>query len=250
MSESLSGRKVMAMYQILIVDDDVQMLDMVELVLRREGYDVLRANSGQHALEMLRTTSPDLFVIDMMMPGIDGLSLVRRLRENPDTATSPIIFLTGAPAHLGVVDALDSGADDYLRKPFVARELSARVRSLIRRTTHYVEAEAPEIRLYQALYQVGIGVRLVTLTPVEFELLKFLCKTPFEMHTAEDMLMKVWHYPHGVGDAALVRNHVRNIRRKIELDPDHPTLLQSRHGRGYVVKARATIVESADARFG
>ncbi len=229
------------MYEILIVDDDAQMLDMVELVLRREGYLVLRAATASQALNLLETTTPDLFIIDVIMPGVDGLSLCRKLRENDATARLPVIFLTGSASTLGVVDALESGADDYIRKPFVPRELAARVRSLIRRSAQYVERDAPIIHLHRIDCRVTLGDRSVVLTRVEFDLLKYLCSAPFQMHTAETLLTAVWRYPSGVGDAALVRNHIRNIRRKIEIDPERPAILQSRHGRGYVIKARPEI---------
>lgn len=230
------------MYQILIVDDDVQMLDMVEIVLKREGYHVLRANSAEAALQLVDTNVPDLFVIDVMMPNVDGLQLCRQLRERPETARHPIIFLTGiATQSLSPDRALDSGADDYIRKPFMPRELVARVRALIRRTAQYNERNATPIQLIVSECRVIIGERAISLTRMEFDLLRFLCQTPFQMYTAEDLLARVWRYPDGVGDAALVRNHIRNIRRKIEIDPERPLILQSRHGRGYVVKANPRI---------
>jgi two-component system response regulator MtrA len=229
------------LYEILIVDDDVQMLDMVELVLKREGYDVLRAMSAQKALEILTNSTPDLFVIDAIMPDTDGVALCHKIRQTEDTASIPIIFLTGHNTRLGVVEALNSGADDYLRKPFNPRELAARVRSLIRRSAQYTEPDAPLLRLVPAEYRVLVGERDLVLTPMEFELLKYLALTPYHPHSAEELLTHVWHYPDGVGDAALVRNHVHNIRRKIEHDPERPEILQSRHGRGYIVKAKAHV---------
>ncbi|MBE2182918.1 MAG: response regulator transcription factor [Anaerolineae bacterium] len=234
------------MYEILIVDDDVQMQVMVEQVLQREGYSVLRASTASQALKLLESTTPDLFIVDVVMPDVDGLTLCRKLRQKEETSRLPIIFLTGSVSTLGVVDALESGADDYIRKPFAPRELVARVRSLIRRYAQYVERDAPTIRLHRVDCRVTLGNRTVVLTRVEFDLLKYLCSAPFQMHTAETLLTTVWRYPSGIGDAALVRNHIRNIRRKIEVDPERPVILQSRHGRGYVIKARPEIeMESA-----
>jgi two-component system response regulator MtrA len=237
------------LYEILIVDDDVQMLDMVELVLKREGYHVLRAVSAQKAMEILATITPDLFVIDAIMPDTDGVALCHKLRQTEDTAGIPIVFLTGHNTRLGVVEALNSGADDYLRKPFNPRELAARVRSLIRRSAHYTEPDAPLLRLLPSECRVQVGDHDLILTPMEFELLKYLALTPYHPHSAEELLTQVWHYPDGVGDAALVRNHVHNIRRKIEQDPERPTILQSRHGRGYVVKAKAQIEEEVSPQL-
>jgi DNA-binding response OmpR family regulator len=237
------------MYDILIVDDDTPMLDMLEFVLKREGYQVQRASSAHRVLELIADQAPDLFVIDIMMPEVDGMSLCRTLRRTSNTARTPIIVLTGAPGQYGVVDVLAAGADDYVRKPFAPRELAARIRALIRRTAQLAEVDAPQLRLVPSSCRVYIGEREVTLTRVEFDLLRFLARAPFQAFSAEDLLMRVWRYPQGVGDSALVRNHVRNVRRKIEADPERPLILQSRHGRGYMVKARVQIEDERIARM-
>ncbi len=226
------------MYEIMIVDDDAQVLDMVELVLKREGYHVLRAFSAQSALETIENETPDLFVIDAMMPEMDGLTLCRRLRAMPRTTNTPIIFLTGNNSPHTVVDALNSGGDDFIRKPFVPRELAARVRAHIRRSVFYSDGDVAAIRIQSNRYRVYVNDTEVLLTRVEFDLLKYLCGSPYRLHSTEELLANVWQYPDGVGDAALVRNHVHNLRRKIEIDPERPLIIQSRHGRGYVVKAR------------
>ncbi len=231
------------MYEIMIVDDDAQVLDMVELVLKREGYTVLRAFSGQDALETVESTRPDLFVIDAMMPEMDGITLCRKLRAQPQTAHTPIIFLTGNNSPHSVVDALNSGGDDFIRKPFVPRELAARVRAHIRRATYYTESDVPTIRILPNQYRVFVNDREVSLTRVEFDLLSYLSIAPYKLHSTEDLLANVWQYPDGIGDAALVRNHVHNLRHKIEGDPERPAVIQSRHGRGYVVKARVLVEE-------
>lgn len=226
------------MYEIMIVDDDAQVLDMVELVLKREGYHVLRAFSAKSALETIENETPDLFVIDAMMPDMDGLTLCRRLRAMPRTTNTPIIFLTGNNSPHTVVDALNSGGDDFIRKPFVPRELAARVRAHIRRSVFYSDGDVAAIRIQSNRYRVYVNDAEVLLTRVEFDLLKYLCTSPYRLHSTEELLANVWQYPDGVGDAALVRNHVHNLRRKVEIDPERPLIIQSRHGRGYVVKAR------------
>ncbi len=226
------------MYEIMIVDDDVQMLDMVELVLRREGFAVKRAVSGHEALEVTATQSPDLFVLDAMMPEMDGIALCRRLRAQTHTANTPIIFLTGNTSSNNVVDALNSGGDDFIRKPFVPRELIARVRAHIRRSALYGEENLPIIRIVPAQFRLYLDDREISLTRVEFDLLTFMCIAPHKLHSTEDLLAGVWRYPNGVGDAALVRNHIHNLRHKVEIDLERPLIIQSRHGRGYVVKAR------------
>lgn len=232
------------MYEILIVDDDAQILDMVELVLGREGYHVLRAFSPRSALDILTNNSPDLIVIDAVLPEMDGISLCRKIRAMPHTARTPIIFLTGFGSTQSVVEALRSGGDDYVRKPFAPRELVARVKALLRRSVLYAEADSPVIRLSSKDFRAFINEREVTLTRVEYELFKYMCMSPNHLHSTEDLLENVWKYPDGVGDAALVRNHIRNLRRKIEQDPERPVILQSRHGRGYTIKARTVLEEN------
>lgn len=233
------------MYEIMIVDDDIQMLDMVELVLRREGFTVKRASSGFDALEQTSDQTPDLFVIDAMMPEMDGITLCRKLRAHPQTSNTPIIFLTGNTSSNNVVDALNSGGDDFIRKPFVPRELIARVRAHIRRSALYGEENVPILRIVPTQFRAFMESRELTLTRVEFDLLKYMCSAPHKLHSTEDLLAGVWQYPKGVGDAALVRNHIHNLRRKIEDDPERPAVIQSRHGRGYVVKARVLVDDEA-----
>jgi DNA-binding response OmpR family regulator len=235
------------MYEIMIVDDDAQVLDMVELVLKREGYRVLRAYSAHSVIDMLERTTPDLFVIDALLPDVDGLLLCRKLRNLPHTSNTPIIIMTGQNSSYGVVEALNSGGDDYIRKPFAPRELAARVRAHIRRSVYYVDGEMATIRILPNQYRVFINDREVMLTRVEFDLMRYLCTSPYRLHSTEELLTGVWQYPDGVGDAALVRNHIHNLRRKIEQDPERPLILQSRHGRGYVIKARTQIEDQSRA---
>lgn len=185
------------MYEIMIVDDDVQMLDMVELVLRREGFTVKRAASGAEALAAVCEETPDLFLIDSMMPEMDGVTLCRRLRVQSHTANTPIIFLTGNTSSNNVVDAFNSGGDDFIRKPFVPRELIARVRAHIRRSALYSEENLPVIRILSAQYRLYVDEKEITLTRVEFDLLKFMCSAPHKLHSTEELLAGVWKYPKG-----------------------------------------------------
>lgn len=224
--------------EVVIVDDDAAMREMVELILKREGFLVIPMPSAQQALEHVQQETPDLFILDAMMPEVDGITLCRRLRAYDHTASTPVLFLTGRGDRYGVVDALSSGADDYLRKPFQPKELIARVRALIRRSAFYHEGAGVHVRFNIGQGRVFINDQEVSLTRVEYELLCFLSLNPHHLYSTEDLLLNVWQYPNGVGDAALVRNHIRNLRRKIEQDPERPMLLQSRHGRGYMVRAR------------
>jgi len=229
------------MYKILLVDDDVETLRMVEQYLEREGYIVDTALSAREALNMVETDAPELFIISTYLSGMDGLLLCRKLRDNPRTANLPIIFLTSQGSPYGVSDALGAGGDDYLRKPFALRELSARIRAHLRRSANYTGDDAPTLTVLPHNLTVLVNDRKVTLTQVEFDLLMFLCHSPHQLHSTQDLLTDVWRYPEGTGDAALVRNHIRNLRRKLESDPERPSIIQSRHGRGYAIKARIQI---------
>jgi DNA-binding response OmpR family regulator len=237
------------MYEIMIVDNDAQTLDMVELVLKREGYDVTRALSARDVLKAVDKTPPDLFVIDAVLPEMDGVALCRKLRTHPQTTNTPIIFLTGHDSPYTVADALNSGGDDYIRKPFAPRELAARVRAHIRRSNHVGADDTSVVRIIAPSYRVFVNDREIMLTRVEFDLLKYMCLFPYKLHSTEDLLRGVWGYPDGVGDSALVRNHIHNLRKKIELDPERPNVIQSRHGRGYVIKAHVQIEEEANQRY-
>lgn len=234
------------MYEILVIDDDAQTLDMVELVLKREGYTVIRAFSATEALATIEKTTPDLFIIDAVLPEMDGLTLCQKLRAHSQTANIPIIFVTGRESPYSVSEALNSGGDDYIRKPFAPRELTARIRAQIRRS-YYMDGEVPTLRVLLDSYRVFLNDREIFLTRVEFDLLKYLCASPFRLHSTDDLLTNVWQYPEGVGDAALVRNHVHNLRRKLEQDPERPNLIQSRHGRGYVIKANIQLENEVNA---
>lgn len=227
------------MVKILIVEDDLETLSSMEQYLGREGYTVLKTLSAREALTISEESNPDLYVINTYLPsGMDGLMLCRKLRSNPRTANAPIIFLTDQGTRHAVTDALDAGGDDYIKKPFALRELSARVRAHLRRVNGGINDGTPTLRIIPDTLTVYVNERKVVLTQVEFELLKFLCHSPQQLHSTENLLMDVWQYPRGSGDAALVRNHIRNLRRKLEDDPERPAIIQSRHGRGYGIKAR------------
>lgn len=230
--------------KILVIDDDPAVLRMIEQALESEGYTVFKSYSGQEALSILDTVQPELFLIDVGLPNMDGLMLCRKLRSNPETIHTPIIFLTGQHNSYTAAEALEAGGDDYIRKPFAVRELLARIRAHLRRSNNFEDDDTPFLRIIPGTYQVFVDAREISLTRIEFDLLNFLCHTPNRWHATQDLLTGVWNYPDGVGDAALVRNHIRNLRRKLEINPDHPSIIQSRHGRGYSIRAQ---VEFADA---
>jgi DNA-binding response OmpR family regulator len=227
------------MYKILIVDDDVNILQMVEQLLDQEGYTVLKARSGLEALRLAQFDKPDLCILDVGMPHMDGVMLCRTIRTIPGLAEVPVIFLTAHNTTYSVADALEAGGDDYVRKPFAMRELAARIRAHLRRAKQ--NDVIPNLHIMSKTYQVFLNNREILLTRIEFDLLHHLCATPGRWYTTQELLENVWDYPAGVGDAALVRNHVRNVRRKLEDNPDKPAIIQSRHGRGYAVRATITI---------
>lgn len=231
------------MNRILLVESDAEVLAMIEQLLEREGYDVTKARSAQAAISALEGDAPDLCVLNATLPGVDGVALCRKLRAFPDTVNVPIIVLIDRDCVYTVADVLEAGGDDSLGKPFAQRELVARVRAQLRRSAIYSAAsnELPVLSLRPASSSVVIDSREIMLTQVEFDLLDFLCRSPHQLHTTGDLLTNVWQYPRGTGDAALVRNHIRNLRRKLEADPEHPAVIQSRHGRGYVVRAHIQV---------
>lgn len=229
------------MYKILIADSDIETLDMVEQMLKREGYVSLKARSVRDALHLIEIEPPEMLIINMTLTGKDTSSICRRLRTDPRTSQSPILFLTDQDTTYTVADALNAGGDDFLRKPFAIRELSARIRAHLRRSYSLVE-DIPQLRILPDTLTVYVNDREVALTKVEFELLMFLCHSPNQLHSTHDLLTDVWSYPNGAGDTALVRNHIRNLRRKIEDDPERPSIIQSRHGRGYTIRARIEVM--------
>lgn len=227
------------MYKILIVDDDTNVLDMVEQLMEQEGYTALKARSGLEALRIAQFDKPDLCILDVGMPHMDGVMLCRTIRTIPGLTDVPIIFLTAHNTTYTVADALEAGGDDYVRKPFAMRELAARVRAHLRRAKQ--NDMMPILQIMSKTYQVFLNQREIPLTRIEFDLLHHICSSPGKWYTTQELLEQVWEYPNGVGDAALVRNHIRNVRRKLEENPDKPTIIQSRHGRGYAVRANVRI---------
>jgi two-component system, OmpR family, response regulator RpaA len=225
------------MHTILIADDDITLSEMLAEVCHQDGYTILVAHTTEKALEISRTEDIDLFLIDMVLPTSGGMALCEMFRSDPRTADKPIIFMTGQGGR-SLVESLNAGADDYIQKPFIVRELLARVRAHLRRMAMETIANQKTIYLNSQTGQVFVEDREAMLTNIEFALLQFLCQQPQVWHTTKKLLRNVWNYPEDVGDAALVRNHIRNLRHKIEVDPKRPAIIHSHHGKGYVVQAR------------
>ncbi len=224
---------------ILTVDNDSDVRAAIGRALEREGvYVIIEAEDGKTALRLAREYRPDMIILDITLADMNGFELCSHLRAMPFVNHTPILFLSVHQSAQYAAQALDSGGDDYMRKPFATRELNARVRALLRRTASRQSNSQPVLRLDSCNQSVQVNNRRITLTPTEYSLLEYLCRYQSDHHTAHSLLEKLWHYPAGGGDTALVRNHVRNLRRKIESDPDHPTIIVSLHGRGYTVCAR------------
>lgn len=214
---------------ILLVEDDPSMVSLVSLGLKYEGYNVLAAENGLEGLRMAEEHSPDLLILDWMLPGLDGLGICRRVRARSDT---PIIIITARDAVTDRVQGLDAGADDYLVKPFHIDELLARVRARLRRKTPESNTLSfSDLTLHLDLHEVQRSERLLQLTATEFKLLQHFLRHPRQVLSKESILQEVWEYTFG-GDANIVEQYVRSLRQKM----GDPTLIQTVRGVGYVLR--------------
>jgi DNA-binding response OmpR family regulator len=222
---------------ILIVDDEPTIVEVVGLYLQREGFKVLTAADGNAALSAVEQQRPDLVVLDLMLPGLSGLEVTRRLRAS---GALPIIMLTARGEETDRVVGLELGADDYVTKPFSARELVARVKAVLRRAHPEAPATPAEssvlaiggLRMDTAARAVTLDGRAIGLTVREFDLLHFLMRHPGQVFTREQLLDNVWGYTFA-SDMGTVTVHIRRLREKIERDPANPVYLQTIWGVGY-----------------
>ena len=219
---------------ILIVDDEPIVRDVVARYLERDGYDIVEAADGDDARARIEASSPSLVVLDVMLPGTDGLTLCRWIRERGDI---PVIMLTARGDEADRIVALDLGADDYVTKPFSPRELAARVRSVLRRTepapAHGVaQIEVAGLTLDPETREVTLDGSAVQLTAKEFDLLFFLASHPRHVFSRDQLMNRVWGYAAAL-DTGTVTVHIRRLRSKIEADPSHPARLETVWGVGY-----------------
>lgn len=217
--------------RILVVDDDKALAEMLGLVLKGEGFDLTFAADGNEAITAFTQTKPDLVLLDLMLPGVDGIEVCKRIRANAGT---PIIMLTARSDTGDVVRGLEAGADDYVVKPFNPVELIARIRARLRepQTSTNEKLRIGDLTIDVNLHEVKRGDSLISLTPLEFDLLVLLARTPNQVFTREVLLEKVWGY-HYKADTRLVNVHVQRLRSKIEIDPDNPTIVSTVRGVGY-----------------
>ncbi|KAE8762192.1 MtrAB system response regulator MtrA [Georgenia thermotolerans] len=217
--------------RLLVVDDDTALAEMIGIVLEAEGFQPIYCADGAQAPEIFRAENPDLILLDLMLPGMDGIEVCRTIRAESDI---PIVMLTAKSDTLDVVAGLEAGADDYIAKPFKPKELVARVRARLRRQ----EVPEPErlrigdLEIDVAGHEVRRGQQVISLTPLEFDLIVALARKPWQVFSREVLLEQVWGYRHAA-DTRLVNVHVQRLRAKVEKDPEHPEVVVTVRGVGY-----------------
>ncbi|MDF2966299.1 MAG: two component transcriptional regulator, winged helix family [Nocardioidaceae bacterium] len=217
--------------RVLVVDDDPSLAEMLTIVLRNEGFDPVVCNTGDQAMAAFRQYRPDMVLLDLMLPGMDGIDVCKALRAESGV---PIVMLTAKTDTVDIVVGLESGADDYVVKPFKPKELVARIRARLRR----YDEPVPEVITVRDLtidvagHSVKRGDTVLTLTPLEFDLLLCLARKPWQVFSREVLLEQVWGYRHAA-DTRLVNVHVQRLRSKVEHDPENPEIVVTVRGVGY-----------------
>ena len=224
---------------ILVLDDEKEITELVELYLRNEGFQVRCFYTGEAALASVKQSPPDLAILDVMLPDMDGFSVCRELRKK---YTFPILMLTARVEDMDKINGLAIGADDYITKPFTPRELTARVKAQLRRYTRYNEASAPELSMdvgnlsiSKETHECTLNGKRVSLTPIEFDILWLLCENRGKVISAEELFEKVW------GDKFLDCNntvmvHIRRLREKLHEPPRNPRIIKTVWGVGYKIE--------------
>ena len=217
--------------RVLVVDDDPALAEMLTIVLRGEGFDTAVVGDGTRALPAVRELRPDVVLLDLMLPGMNGIDVCRAIRTESGV---PIVMLTAKSDTVDIVLGLESGADDYVVKPFKPKELIARIRARVRRTeTEPAEQLAiGDVTIDVPAHQVARAGEPIALTPLEFDLLVCLARKPWQIFTREVLLEQVWGYRHAA-DTRLVNVHVQRLRSKVEHDPENPEIVVTVRGVGY-----------------
>lgn len=222
--------------RILIVDDEVNILELLRYNLEKEPYTVYTAESGEEGLRLLQTKVIDLAILDLMLPGIDGLELLKYIRRQKNLQKMPVILLTAKGSEMDKVIGLELGADDYLSKPFGIYELMARVKALFRRTEKSSDDQVPltvgDLTIDQFTHQVKKGERLLELAPKEFSLLVVFAQNLERVFTRDELLLKIWGVDF-LGESRTVDVHIKNLRKKIEDNPEEPSYIKTVRGVGY-----------------
>ena len=217
--------------RVLVVDDDTALAEMIGIVLSSEGFDPVFCEDGAEAVGLFRVSRPDLVLLDLMLPGVDGVEVCRAIRGESGV---PIIMLTAKSDTSDVVTGLESGADDYIVKPFDPKELVARIRTRLRpaATSTASRLRIGDLTVDAAGHEVVRAGSSIPLTPLEFDLLHTLASKPHQVFTREMLLEQVWGY-HYKADTRLVNVHVQRLRAKVEVDPENPRIVTTVRGVGY-----------------
>lgn len=228
------------MKRILVVDDEEHILELLEYNLEQEGYQPLKADTGEKALGILEKEEIDLVILDWMLPGINGIDVLKKIRSSENYNQVPVILLTAKGDEISKVVGLEIGADDYLTKPFGVHELFARIKAVLRRSnSYYSKKEEDEgkiiidnLEVNPSRRTVAVDGELVDLSFKEFELLFLLAKNRGIVFTRNQLLERIWGYDY-VGETRTVDVHVSNLRKKIESDESHPIYIKTVRGMGY-----------------
>lgn len=229
------------MARILVVDDELEALGSIRRVLEDANHTVITAQHGQDALNLLREEDPELIILDVIMPDMSGIDVCKRIRANPFYSRIPILFLTAKSRPADIAQGLDAGGDDYVTKPFQVIELPARIRALLRRgyggsARHDSETIAVgSLTVPHDQFVVYVSGHKHELTVIEHRLLYYLAMHARRPQSVEQLLEHVWEYPKGIGDPSLVYTHIKNLRRKLEPEPETPQYILNVRGRGYLI---------------
>jgi two-component system response regulator MprA len=226
---------------VLVIDDEESIIDLIKLGLKYEGFVVVAAGDGEEGIAAAQRTNPLFIILDWMLPDMDGLEVCRRLRSNPTTRDIPILLLTAKDEVGSRVEGLNTGADDYLTKPFSFEELVARIRAILRRLNHSVTADNSQVlqvgdlQLNKATHEVTREGRVIDVTVTEYNLLQLFMSHVGQALDRQTILNQVWGYDF-LGETNIIEVYVRYLREKIEDDPGSPRYIQTIRGVGYIMK--------------
>lgn len=220
--------------KILVVDDDEALSEMIGIVLNNEGYQSVFCANGLEAVQTFRSSQPDLVLLDVMLPGMNGVQICKELRSGSDV---PIIMLTAKTDTQDVVAGLEAGADDYIPKPFKPKELIARIKARLRGkgTESQEDVEIGNLCIKVAAHEVYRDGKPLSLTPLEFDLLLTMARSSWKAFSRAELLEEVWGYRHANTDTRLVNVHIQRLRSKVEEDPERPKIVRTVRGVGYRV---------------
>lgn len=235
------------MATILVIDDDELVSRTLQRTLKLYDYQVMVANSGPEGLQLARRHRPDLFILDIMMPGMDGYQVCRQIRGDPLLSDLPVLFLTAKGKDEDKIEGFRAGADDYLSKPFNMEELQLRLKAILRRVIPSEDSPEPpteitvgNVKLDCRTFEVTTPDDKVLLTNVQFDLLYHLLSNVDQVFNSQQLLQDVWDYPRDTGSPELVRAHIKNLREKIEPKPSQPIYIRTIQGHGYTFSSAAT----------